>query len=232
MYRFRLIPAASLFCLGQFFGAAQAGIVLAPSQAEFVSALEPGHYRETFDGLLPNVAYGDSMAFSQGSFGFEVQADGHGSNLGIYPFENQESYGDIWLSTNYDGTTIDIRNIQGDANAIGGEFFISAFEANVTNGLVTVFAEGIDGQSTLQSPLSAARNFFGFYATEGMTFSRLTISLPSAFNYATLNDLIIARRLGGDPLTITAVPEPSAIALMAIGTVIAGYLRRRCDPAV
>lgn len=231
MYRFLLIPAASLICIGHLFGAAEAGIVLAPSQAEFVNAIEPGHYRESFDGLLPNVPYGDSMAFSQGPFGFEVQADGHGSNLGIYPFENQQSYGDIWLSTNYDGTTIDIRNIQGDANAIGGEFFISAFEANVTQGLVTVFAEGIEGQSILHSQLSAARNFFGFYATEGMTFSRLTISLPSAFNYATLNDLIIARRIGGEPLTITAVPEPSAFAMIAIGTVIARYLRRRFDSA-
>ena len=227
MNRLRYVLIASIFGFGPIIQLASAGIIPAPPQAEFVDTIEPGFYKETFDGLLPNMPYSDALTFSRGSFGFEILADGHGTDQGIYPLENQEQFGDIWLSTNYDGTTIDIRNIQGDANAVGGEFFVSAFEANVTTGLISVFAEGASGQSMYQSNVTGSRNFFGFFATEGMTITRLTIELPSTFNYATLNNLIIAQRLGGDPITISAVPEPSGIAMMAVGLGSLGYLARR-----
>lgn len=227
MNRLRYILIASIFGFGPIVLPAGAGILPATQQAEFMNGIEPDFYKETFDSLMPNVPYSDALSFSQGSFGFEILADGRGTDQGIYPLENQEQFGDVWLSTNYDGTTIDIRNIQGDANAVGGEFFVSAFEANVTAGLISVFAESVSGQTMFQSNVTGLRNFFGFYATEGMRITRLTIELPSAFNYATLNNLIIAQRIGGDPITITAVPEPSGIAMMAIGIGSVGYLASR-----
>lgn len=227
MNRLRYVLFASLLSLGPIVLPAGAGIIPASQQSEFMSAIEPNFYRESFDSLMPNTPYTDTLTFAQGAFGFEITADGRGTDQGIYPLENQDHYGDIWLSTNYDGTTIDIRNILGDSNAIGGEFFVSAFEANVTTGLISVFAEGPSGQTTFQSNVTGARNFFGFFATEGMRITRLTIELPSSLNYATLNNLIIAQRLGGDPVTITAVPEPSGIVMMGIGLGSFGFLARR-----
>ena len=227
MNRLRFVLFASIVGFGPIVAPAAAGILPVPPQAEFMNSIEPDFYRETFDGLMPNMPYSDALTFSNGTFGFDILADGRGSDQGIYPLENQSQFGDIWLSTNYDATTIDIRNIQGDANAIGGEFFATAFESSVATGLISIFAEGAGGQSTFQTSLTGSHNFFGFFATEGMTISRLTIELPSAFNYATLNNLIIAQRLGGDPITISAVPEPSGFAMMALGLGSLGFLVRR-----
>lgn len=231
MVRFRHILVASFAFLGQFMVSAKAGIVLATSHSDFMNVLQVDYQRETFDSLMPNVPYADSLTFAQGPYGFEVHADGHGSNMGIYPFENQQSYGDIWLSTNYQGTTLEIRNFLGDPTAIGGEFFVSAFESNVTIGYVTAFAENGSTQISLTMPVTSAKRFSGFYATDGMHFTRLAFSLPGGSNHATINDFVVSRQLSDDPPSVNPVPEPSAIALTAIGTAIAVLLRRRFDSA-
>jgi hypothetical protein len=228
MFRQIFVPLALAAAFSTCGTGARAGILPVTSRSEFVSSIEPDFYQESFDGLRPNVPYTDSMAFSIGSFGYEIHTDGLGSNQGIYPLENQNHYGDIWFATNYDSTSVEISGFQGDVDAIGGEFFLTAFESGVASGVVTIFAEGADNASSYAFILNGSHNFVGFYATAGQTITRLTIELPSRFNYATLNDLIVGRRIDGIPLSITAVPEPSGFVIMGIGTLIAGtFLRRK-----
>lgn len=228
MFRQIFVPLALAAAFSICGTGARAGILPVTSRSEFVSSIEPDFYQESFDGLSPNVPYTDSMAFLNGSFGYEIHADGLGSNQGIYPLENQNHYGDIWFATNYDSISVEISGFQGDVDAIGGEFFLTAFESGVASGVVTIFAEGADSASSYAFALNGSQDFVGFYATAGQTITRLTIELPSRFNYATLNDLIVGRRIDGIPLSITAVPEPSGFVIMGIGTVIAGaFLRRK-----
>lgn len=199
---------------------ATAGIVPFTDKTAFLAAVQPGYYLESFDSLTPNTTYPDTMNLSQGSFSYTIFAQGSPPNDGLLAVEDPFLPGDIWLSANFDDVPMYIGNFTGGVSAVGGNFFLTNFDFDVIEALVTIVAS--DGVNTESVPIVVANplDFVGFVTTDGSSVLSVQFAAPGFSNYATLNDLIVGQ-------AITVVPEPSGFVMMAIGLGLAGAAIRK-----
>ncbi len=184
----------------------QAGVIYIDS-ATFIADLQPGYYLETFSsltGTLPN-----PINFSSGGFSYSAFAPN-----GFYP---TMTAGDRVLSTSMSTDAITMTFTSGNVTAVGGYFYASDINGNVTTGTVTLNLS--DGTSvTLTNPTAAT--FRGFM-TAGVPITSLVIALdsPSGTEWPTVDDFYVGQS--------AAVPEPSSAILMAAGILALAGLRAR-----
>ena len=139
-----------------------------------------------------------------GSYTYQATASGGFFNIG--------TGSDVWLSNKNVSVPINFTISGGGPTAIGGFFF-------ATNALSLVISDtvsaSINGGLFVQSvSTNSATNFFGWVSTDGTQISSLSV-VPST-SFATANDLILGQA------NVSAVPEPTSLALFGIGAVVAG----------
>lgn len=158
-----------------------------------------------------------------GSYTYQATASGGFFNIG--------TGSDVWLSNKNVSVPINFTISGGGPTAIGGFFF-------ATNALSLVISDtvsaSINGGLFVQSvSTNSATNFFGWVSTDGTQISSLSVSssgfTSGSSRYPTANDLIFGQANVSD---VSAVPEPTSLALFGIGAVVAGVgaaRRRRRD---
>jgi hypothetical protein len=167
------------------------------SSTDFLAQLWPGSYTENFDSLggLPSGA----VNFSGGAFSYSVSAPGD-----LYSAAGA-------LSTNEANDDVTINIGGGGVMAIGANFFASDFDGSFFPTSITLTLS--DGSVETFAPTSLADSFRGFIS-DSFAITSLVISGPGAGLYATLDDL-----------TVSSVPEPASLALVAVAA--AGLLAGR-----
>lgn len=93
------------------------------------------------------------------------------------------------LSTNF-LAPLTLAFTSGAPTAVGGYFYNTDINFNVSNGVITVTAS--PGASTQTTTTASATNFFGWLDDGGTPFTSLVIT-PAAGGYATVGDLILGQ---------------------------------------
>ena len=190
-----------------------AGFVTYTDRTLFMAALASSS-TDSFDDL-PLEGQASPITRTVGSYGYQMATSGAGG------FFNVGTGSDVWVSTNADSASVDFTISGGGPTAIGGFFF-------ATNALSLVISDtvsaSINGGLFVQSvSTNSATNFFGWVSTDGTQISSLSVSssgfTSGSSRYPTANDLIFGQANVSD---VSAVPEPTSLALFGIGAVVAG----------
>jgi hypothetical protein len=208
-----------LFTKRRRFGFVISGVLLtvatAPAatiftdQSTFVATLQPGFYLENFSGFSPGDQGSSTLNFSQGAFSYTATAP---QDLWINSAIN------LALSTTVSDNTITFNFTSGNVTAVGGFFYPSDVNENLTTGDIALGLS--DGTSaTLTNP--GTTSFRGFTTTGGLLITSLTVSPPSS-QFATVDDFYV-----GSVATSEAVPEPSLGAFLTLGLLLMVWQRRR-----
>ena len=160
---------------------------------------------DNFDDL-PLGGQASPITRTVGSYGYQVATSGAGG------FFNIGTGSDVWVSTNAVSASVDFTISGGGPTAIGGFFFLTDTAGSPTSGTISASING--GLFTQSVTTSSATNFFGWVSTDGTQISSLSV-VPSTL-FATANDLIFGQA------NVSAVPEPTSLALFGIGAVVAG----------
>jgi hypothetical protein len=223
---------ARYICRLGVMGLALAGLALSAhaqtstysDQATFLAHVQPGYYLETFDTQPLNSPVDSPLSFSSNGFSYTASVpDVQNSSGGFDPgsFFNVGTSSDVWLSTNLSQDTITFNFTSGNVTAVGGNFFNTDVDGNVSNGTIDLLLS--DGTSlTLTNPTDTT--FAGF--TSGQTITSLMVTPIAPTNpdgsplldsngnpvvtWATVNNLIVGAALP----TTSATPEPGATALL------------------
>ena len=202
-FRRRFALALSLFAItAAHFSKAQGADAIYTDQTTFLASIQPGYYLETFDSL-PKDFVSSPQPFSLNGFAYTASAAGDFFNVG--------PGNDVWLSTSNNTTGIVFVMTSNNVTAIGGYFFLTDLDGNITTGTVTAT---LDDGSTFSIVAPSATSFIGF--TSSMPIQSLTVT-PDLVTFATVNDFIAG----------TTVPEPSSLLLLAVGAVISAIAYRR-----
>jgi hypothetical protein len=179
------------------------------SQASFLSNVLPGYYLETFDSLTANQVLTSPLSFSANGFSYTAAAPS-----GFVPEAPNGS--DVWLTTFDSSDPITFTFTSGNVTAVGGDFFPTDANGDLTNGNITVQLN--DGTSvSLTNPKDTT--FTGF--TSKQTITSLTVTSDGA-SWASANNFIVG--VAGTATT----PEPGTTALLlSVGAVGLVALRRR-----
>ena len=160
---------------------------------------------DNFDDLLLG-GQASPITRAVGSYGYQLATPGAGG------FFNIGTAADVWVSTNAVSASIDFTISGGGPTAIGGFFFVTGFAGAPISGTISASING--GLFTQSVTTGSATNFFGWVSTDGTQISSLSV-VPST-SFATANDLILGQA------NVSAVPEPTSLALFGIGAVVAG----------
>jgi hypothetical protein len=169
------------------------------NQAAFLAATQPGFYLETFNSLPlgtipPTLA--SPLNFSKNGFSYSA------STASGQDFFNIGPTGDVWLSTFHEFDPIVFNVTSNNVTAIGGFFFLTDINGNISNGTVTVT---LNNGSMFSINNASSTSFIGF--TTSLPIQSLTVTPPSSgpsLIFATVNDFI----------TGAAVPETGTSALL------------------
>jgi hypothetical protein len=201
----RLISLTVIFC-ALTAGSAPAGVIVYTNQTDFLAAVKPGYYLETFDSLPQGVVLPSPQSFSGNGFAYNASV--------TVDFFNVGPPGDTWFSTDFAGDPITFTFTGRPVTAVGGFFFPTDLAGDVTPGTITLTLS--DGTTqVLTNP--GATTFLGF-VSNGAAISTLTVT-PSGqdFTWATVNDLIVGQ----------AIPEPTTVAVFGLLAAGAFGVRRR-----
>ena len=194
-------------------GTARAAAVYSTRSA-FGSAVRPGSYTESFDSLGDSDLGTPSRTFSAGGFSFTA------STGAALPDDNDLFGADGATATDFLLSTTIPSNLtftfpSGNVTAVGGDFSLTdtSFHAAADTFQLTLS----DGTTVTRTSGGGNTPFFGF--TSFVPITSLTLAVPADATpnlyFATVNNFTVG----------TAVPEPTSLALAAIGG--AGVLGRR-----
>lgn len=209
--RFTLRPvvvAAALLAVG----AAQASVDVYNDEASFLAAIS-NYATDTFEDLIPGVAYPGPLVRSAGSVGYTVSTAPNSPIL----------YGagdgaDAWLSSNNAADFVTFEGFSQPIYAIGAYAFGSdingLFQAKGLTAARVTTGEGTTVDFTLRAGVD---NYFGFVSSTPITmFEIKTFYGQNNITWPTINDL-----------TVAAVPEPGTYALLLAGLAAVGFVARR-----
>ena len=185
-------------------GQVYAGFVTYTDRTLYMAALASSS-TDNFDDLLLG-GQASPITRAVGSYGYQLATPGAGG------FFNIGTAADVWVSTNAVSASIDFTISGGGPTAIGGFFFVTGFAGAPISGTISASING--GLFTQSVTTGSATNFFGWVSTDGTQISSLSV-VPST-SFATANDLILGQA------NVSAVPEPTSLALFGIGAVVAG----------
>ena len=185
-------------------GQVYAGFVTYTDRTLYMAALASSS-TDNFDDLLLG-GQASPITRAVGSYGYQLATPGAGG------FFNIGTAADVWVSTNAVSASIDFTISGGGPTAIGGFFFVTGFAGAPISGTISASING--GLFTQSVTTGSATNFFGWVSTDGTQISSLSV-VPST-SFATANDLILGQA------NVSAVPEPTSLAVFGIGAVVAG----------
>ena len=194
-------------------GQVYAGFVTYTDRTLYMAALASSS-TDNFDDLLLG-GQASPITRAVGSYGYQLATPGAGG------FFNIGTAADVWVSTNAVSASIDFTISGGGPTAIGGFFFVTGFAGAPISGTISASING--GLFTQSVTTGSATNFFGWVSTDGTQISSLSVSssgfTSGSSRYPTANDLIFGQANVSD---VSAVPEPTSLALFGIGAVVAG----------
>lgn len=198
--RLKPLCLAVLLCTA---GAAQAGIQVYTSEAEFLAAVSaPGVDR--FDDLA-NKQYSPRVTRTAGDYGYQASTFGAIWGAG--------TAADHWLSNNSPHDTIVFDHFSAGISAFGGNFFASDIAGQFVDGSVTLSAS--DGSAfTYTLDHATTASFLGFVSSSTLDSVTLGVGFDSGY-WPTVNDLVLA------------VPEPGSYAMLLAGLGCVGAVARR-----
>jgi hypothetical protein len=179
---------------------ARAEVITYTDPTAFQAALAPGSYLNTFSSLAANTQYSSPQRFSSGGFSYNVVGDPGGGLFSGQP-------GEPWIGNEKRGPTeVDITG--GTVTAIG----LNVFTTNDLNapdgGPITVTVNGV-GLFTFAS--TSTSTFIGF--TDTVPITSLVVSSSRSTEFTALTNLTVGM------VTPSAVPEPSSLVLVGLGSI-------------
>lgn len=234
---FALCAASVLFAAGAAHAApvvytisGQGNVASKAAEASFVASLGGSHVTETFEGFRAGAQGSPLTSTLVGSFYMDVAGSGGlctgklGGcaagvavlNAGNSPFGgrfNTTVGGANWLDS-FDAQKFTFKPLAG-VNSVG--FFITdpndaggRFDLQTANGLETVFFDDI-----FKSGLGNGKMFY------------LTFTSETAISAITIFSTVKNDGFGIDDVTVGKIPEPGTLALLGLGLLAAGAIRRR-----
>ena len=214
----RTLAAAAAAAMGTLFamaGTSRAAVYT--SRSTFNSAVGPGAYTESFDSLGDGDLGTQTKTFTSGGFSFTA------STGAALPDDNDlfgvdgSTATDFLLSTTIP-SDLTFTFPAGNVTAVGGDFALTDTSFNVA---ADTFQLTLADGTTVTRTSGSDTAFVGF--TSSVPIASLTFVVPSDATaneyFATVNNLTVG----------TAVPEPTSLALVAVGG--AGLLGRRRRPS-
>ncbi len=209
------VSGAVLAALVFLVASAQAGTVYT-DQPSFLAQLQPGYYLETFQGI-PLGFLTSPMGFSSVPYSYTASAPN-----GLWGQYAPSSGSDVVLSINTAYDTLRFDFTSGNVTAVGGYFFPTDFNGNLTTGnTVLTLSDGTAVALVDGTPAS----FVGFTTDPGQWITSLTVDAvdtpgdPPIYRWPTVNDLYVGQS--------GAIPEPATGALLAGGVLLLAALARR-----
>ena len=190
-------------------GQVQAAVVTYTDKTSFMAALASSS-TDNFDDLDTFIYFNSPLNRTVGPYTYQATVSQGFFTVG--------SMSDVWFSTNAQDDPMNFTINAGGPTAVGGYFFSTDTSGDLISDTVSVSING--GLFAQSVSTNSATNFFGWVSTDGTPISSLRVS---ASVYATVNDLILGTG------TVSAVPEPSSLAIFGIGAYVAGIgaVRRR-----
>ena len=180
------------------------------NEADFLAAIEPGYYLEDFGNPAASILIGPVAPFGPGGDGYAWTAT---ADDDLYIWGSDYAGGTPCvgsLGTNGPNFTVTITMTGADTLAFGGNLYLTDQVFGPVTGDMTVALD--DGTSvTLTSPY--ASDFIGFTTDVPITSVTLTPEFVGVNLYVTVDNIY------------AGVPEPGALALLALGALAA--IRRR-----
>jgi PEP-CTERM motif len=175
----------------------------------FQAAIAPGSFLEDFSSLGVNQFIPSPVVESQGGFGYSVD----GANPLNFPGEELYSGNSMmpFVGNSQSGALepVTVKNFTGNpVTAIGLFALTTDFNNDFTNDPISI---SVNGTVVYSSTTSYPLQYIGI--TDTVAITSLVVTTSSS-DYAGIGYLVVGT-------TVSAVPEPSSLALLGIGSLVA-----------
>jgi len=209
-----------LGCVGWLAGSStQAQLIFYTNQVSFLSSINPGYYKETFESVNVS-ALPLSVDLSSSGFSYQMSSPANNPGEGLYPGGTAS---DKWVSTYWPQYGLVFTNFSANVSAVGGYFFPTDFNGAWTNTPISVTLTTVGGDGVRPAAYSTnyttigPSSYLGLKVSTGQSIASLRIvnatNAPTQ-EFMTVNDFTVG------------VPEPSSLAALAVGGAVLLALRR------